>query len=56
MNKFATGLLLGGITVMAGVGYLMQDKRTCQKIAKKGKRMAIKAEEAIDDIMDDMLP
>ncbi len=36
MNKFTTGLLLGGVAVMVGVGYLMQDKQSLQKIAKKG--------------------
>lgn len=56
MNKFATGMLLGGAAAMAGMGYLMKDKRTYQKLARKGKRMVVKAEEAIDDIMDDMLP
>ena len=28
MNKFATGMLLGGAAAMAGMGYLMKDKRT----------------------------
>ena len=56
MNKFATGMLLGGAAAMAGMGYLMKDKRTYQKLARKGKKMVVKAEEAIDDIMDDMMP
>lgn len=51
MNKFTTGLLLGGAVTIAGVGYLIQDKRACQKIVKKGKRMAVKAEEAIEDLL-----
>ena len=55
MKKFATGLLIGGAMTMAGVGYLMQDRRACRKIVKNGKRMAVKAEEAIDDIIDDMM-
>ena len=54
MNKFATGMLLGGAAAMAGMGYLM--KRTYQRLARKGKKMVVKAEEAIDDIMDDMMP
>ena len=56
MNKFATGMLLGGAAAMAGMGYLMKDKRTYQRLARKGKKMVGKAEEAIDDIMDDMMP
>ena len=31
MNKFATGMLLGGAAAMAGMGYLMKDKRTYQR-------------------------
>ena len=50
MNKFATGMLLGGAAAMAGMGYLMKDKRTYQRLARKGKKMVVKAEEAIDDI------
>ena len=53
MNKFATGMLLGSAAAM---GYLMKDKRTYQRLARKGKKMVVKAEEAIDDIMDDMMP
>lgn len=55
MKRFATGLLIGGAVTMAGVGYLMQDRRTCRKIVKKGRKMAVKAEEAIDDIIDDLM-
>ena len=29
MNKFATGMLLGGAAAMAGMGYLMKDLQTC---------------------------
>jgi len=56
MNKFTTGMFIGGAMTMAGIGYLMKDKRTYQKVVKKGKKMAVKAEEAIDDMMDNMMP
>ena len=56
MNKFTTGMLIGGAMTMAGIGYMMKDKRTYQKVAKKGKKMVAKAEEAIDDLMDSMMP
>lgn len=56
MKRFATGMLVGGAMTAAGVGWLMMDRRTCHQVAKKGKRMVVKAEEAIDDMMDQMLP
>ncbi len=54
MNRFTTGVLIGGVMTAAGVGYMLRDKRTCQKVVKKGKKMAVKAEELIDDMMDAM--
>lgn len=56
MNKFTTGMFIGGAMTMAGIGYMMKDKRTYQKVVKKGKKMAVKAEEAIDDMMDNIMP
>lgn len=56
MNKFTTGMLIGTAMTAAGVGYLMKDKRAYQTVAKKGKRAVAKAEEAIDDVMDHMMP
>lgn len=56
MKKFTTGMLLGGAMTMAGLGYMMQDQRRYQKVMKKGKKMAVKAEEVMDDIMDDLMP
>ena len=56
MNKFTTGMLIGGAMTAAGVGWMMMDRRTCHQVAKKGKRMVVKAEEAIDDLMDTMVP
>ena len=55
MNKFTTGMLIGGVMTAAGVGYLMMDRRMSNQIAKKGKKMVVKAEEVIDDMMD-MMP
>ena len=40
MNKFTTGMLVGGAAAIMGVGYLMQDKKTYRKMMKKGKKMA----------------
>lgn len=55
MNKFTSGMLLGGVAALAGIGYLMQDKKSYHKLAKKGKHMAVKAEEVMDDMIDDLL-
>ena len=56
MNKFTTGMLIGGIMTAAGAGWMMMDRRACHQVAKKGKRMVVRAEEAIDDMMDGMMP
>lgn len=55
MNKFTTGMLLGGAAAIMGIGYLMQDQKTYRKVVRKGKKMAAKAEEVMDDMMDDLL-
>jgi len=55
MSKFTTGLLIGGVATMAGISYLMQDQKTYRKMIKNGKKMAVKAEEVIDDMMDDLI-
>lgn len=56
MKPFTTGMLIGGVMTAAGVSWLMTDRKTCHQVAKKGKRMVVRAEEAIDDMMDQMLP
>ncbi|MBQ8734184.1 MAG: hypothetical protein IJY76_06830, partial [Anaerotignum sp.] len=56
MNKFTTGMLIGGIMTASGAGWRMMDRRACHQVAKKGKRMVVRAEEAIDDMMDNMMP
>ena len=56
MNKFTTGMLIGGAMTAAGMGWMMMDRRMTNQMAKKGKRMVVKAEEAIDDLMDNMMP
>lgn len=52
MNKFAMGVLMGGAAAFVGIGYLMQDKKTYHKMVRKGKKLASRAEEVMDDIMD----
>lgn len=55
MSRFTTGLVIGGIATIAGVSYLMQDQKAYRKMMKRGKKMAVKAEEVIDDMMDDII-
>lgn len=55
MNRFANGLLIGGMATMAGAAYLAQNKRARNKIVKKGKKTVMKAEEVLDDMMDDLM-
>ncbi len=56
MKKFTTGMLIGGMMTAAGVGYMMMDRNASRQMVKKGKKMVVKAEEAIDDMMDTMMP
>ena len=56
MNKFTTGMLIGGVMTAAGMGYMMMDRRMSHQMAKKGKKMVARAEEVIDDMMDSMMP
>ncbi|MDD4844718.1 MAG: hypothetical protein PHU31_10375 [Anaerotignum sp.] len=55
MNRFTTGILIGGVATVAGISYLMQDQKTYRKMMRRGKKMAVKAEEVIDDMMDDIV-
>lgn len=52
MNKFATGLVAGGIMTALGVTYALNDKKTKRKMIKTGKKAASKAGNMIDDISD----
>ncbi len=54
MKSFTTGLIAGSIAAAAGMGYLLNDKKTQRKIMKTGKKMAYKAENLMGDIADTM--
>ena len=56
MKKFAAGILLGGAMTAAGVGYLMMDRHAYHKMVRKSKQMAGKAGQAMDDLVDHMVP
>ncbi len=55
MNRFTTGIIIGGAATVVGISYLMQDQKTYRKMMRRGKKMAVKAEEVIDDMMDDIV-
>lgn len=55
MNKFTMGIVAGGIMTVAGLGYMAQEKRATKKMVRKGKKLASKAENAAQDLMDDIM-
>ncbi|MFI3174427.1 MAG: hypothetical protein R3Y53_04385 [Bacillota bacterium] len=54
MGKFTTGLFMGGVAAILGTSYVMQDRKAYRKMVKKGKHMALHAEEVMDDLLEDM--
>lgn len=54
MNRLATGLIIGGILGVAGVGYMSTSNSTKRKMMKKGKKAVNKAEHVLDDMSSDM--
>ena len=49
------GLMAGTMMTAVGIGYLLQDKKTCNAMLHKGKKMAVKAEDVVDDVVDGIL-
>ncbi len=45
MQKFAKGMLIGGLVGAAGLTYAMSDRKTRKRIMKDGKKMLGKAED-----------
>lgn len=61
MSRFTTGLLVGGLTAVLGATYMIQDSKSYNKVkkgvktgVKKGKHMALRAEEVMDDMLDQL--
>ena len=52
MTRFASGMILGSALMAAGLMYL--DPSMKRHMVKKGKRMAEKAGDAIEDMGNDM--
>ena len=54
MKKFMAGMLAGSALLIAGAEYMEMNKSTKRKIMKKGKAIANKAENLIEDMGSDM--
>jgi hypothetical protein len=52
MKAFTVGLLAGGTMAAMGIGYLMQDKNKRNAVLDKGKKVAVKTSEMVDDVVD----
>lgn len=50
MNKFTTGMILGGLMAVAGAEYVMMNSSAKKKMMKKGKKVLNKAEDMIEDM------
>lgn len=62
MKSFTMGIVTGGLMTALGIGCLLQDQKNYQSIRKKGnkimqksKRMAKRAENMVEDAVDDLL-
>ena len=62
MKGFTMGIVTGGLMTALGIGCLLQDQKNYQSIKKKGnkimqksKRMAKRAENMVEDAVDDLL-
>jgi len=52
MNKFAAGIIAGGVLSMVGVVCLLNDGKMKRKMIKTGHKAVDKAEELINEVED----
>jgi urease gamma subunit len=52
MNKFASGLLAGGVLGMAGLAWAMSDGKTRKRMARQGREVVHKANEVMENVQD----
>jgi len=53
MNRFASGLLTGGMVMAAvGVGWLMSDSRTRRRMVRGSRRAMRKTEDLLSGVSD----
>ena len=60
MKGFTMGIVTGGLMTAVGIGCLLQEqkgylKQKGSKMLQKGKHMAKKAEDIVEDAVDDLL-
>ena len=55
MNRFAAGLIAGSIVTALGVGMIIFDKDTKDKITSKGRKAVRRAEDAMDSFTENYL-
>lgn len=51
MNRFTTGMMIGGIIGVGSVMMTQMDNRTKRKMRKNGRKMMNKAGFLVDDVM-----
>ena len=55
MNRFAAGLIAGSIATAVGIGFMIFDKETKDKITSKGRKAVRRAEDAMDSFSENYL-
>ena len=52
MNKFATGILTGGVLAAMGMSWLMSDNKTRRRMIKGHRRAMRKTEDLLNNVSD----
>ena len=52
LNKFATGLITGGVIAAVGLSYMMTEPKTRRKVTRDSKRAIRKAGDLISDMFE----
>ena len=52
MNRFATGILAGGVLGAIGMGWLMSDGKTRRRIIRNHRRATRKTEDLLNGVSD----
>jgi hypothetical protein len=51
-NRFAAGLVTGGVIAAMGLSYMLTEPKTRRKVARDSKRVMRKAGDFISDMLD----
>ncbi len=55
MNRFTAGLIAGSVAAAVGIGFMVFDKDTKDKITAKDRKAVRKAENAMDEFAENYL-